>query len=77
MASMHDSFSSLHPYNRPSILMGDNSKIQAKWISRIHLEDGYINNVFFVTDLQMNLLFVYQMTQNVTTKREKFPQNDV
>ena len=40
MASIHDSFLSLHPYNGPSILMGDDSEIQAKGIGRIDLEDG-------------------------------------
>ena len=52
MASMNDSFLALHPYSGPSILMGDDSKIQAKGIGRIDLEDGYFNNVLFVPDLQ-------------------------
>ena len=30
MASMQDSFSALYPYSGPSILMGDDSKTQAK-----------------------------------------------
>ena len=56
MASMHDSFSSLHPYSGPSILTGDDSEIQAKGIGRIDLDDGYFNNVLFVPNLAVNLL---------------------
>ena len=77
MASMHDSFSALHPYSGPSILMGDDSEIQAKGIGRIDLEDGYLNNVLFVPDLAANLLSVYKMTHNGTSKRVTFTQNDV
>ena len=62
MASMQYSFSSIHPYSGPSILMGDDSKIQAKGVGSIDLEDGYLNNVLFVPDLTMNLLYVYKMT---------------
>ena len=77
MASMHDSFSSLHPYNGPPILMGNDSEIQAKGIGRIDLEDGYLNNVLFVPDLAGNLIYVYQMTHTVTSKRVTFTQNYV
>ena len=47
MDSMHDSFSAMHPYSGPSILMGDDLEIQAKRIGMIDLEDGYFNNVLF------------------------------
>ena len=57
--------------------MGDDSKIQAKGIDRIDLEDWYFNNVLFVLDLVANLLSVYQMTHTGTTKRVTFTQNDV
>ena len=77
MESMHDYFSSLHPYSVPSILMGDDSEIQAKWIYRIDLEDGYFNNVLFVSDIVVKLRAVYQMTHNGTDKRLTFTQNDV
>ena len=77
MASMHDSFSAIHPYSGPSILMGDDSKIQAKWIGRIDLEYGYFNNVLFVPDLAVNLLSIYTMKHTSTTKIVKIIQNYV
>ena len=77
MASIHDSFLALHPYSGPSILMGDDLEIQAKGIDMIDLKDGYFNNVLFVPDLAMNLLFIYQMKHIGTNKRVTFTQNDV
>ena len=74
---MQDSLSTIHPYNGPSILMGDDSEIQAKGIGRIDLEDGYFNNVLFVPDLVVNLIFVYKMIHTCTSKRVTFTQNDV
>ena len=77
MDSMQYSFLAIHPYSGPSILMGDDSKIQAKGIGRIDIEDGYFNNVLFMPDLLANLLSVYQMTHIGTTKRVTFTQYDV
>ena len=74
MALMHDSFSSLHPYSGPSILMGDDLEIQSKGIGMFDLEDGYFNNVLFLSDIVVNLLSVYQMTHKGTTKRVIFTQ---
>ena len=74
---MHDSFLALHPYSGPSILMGDDSKIQAKGFDMIDIEDGYFNNVLFMPDPAVNILSVYQMTHTGTTKRVAFTQNDV
>ena len=59
MDSMHEYFSALHPYSGPSILMGDDSEIEAKGIGKIDLEDEYFNNVLFVLDLAANLLSIY------------------
>ena len=59
MASMQDSLSFLHPYSCPSILMGDDSKIQANKIGRIDIEDGYFNNVLYVPNIATNLLSIY------------------
>ena len=59
MASMQYSFSSIHPYSVPSILMGDDLEILGKGIGRIDLDNGYFNNVLFVPNLAMNLLFFY------------------
>ena len=75
MASMQYSFSSLHPYSGPSIPMDDDSEIQAKGIGKIDLEDGYFNNVFFVPDLVLNLLSMYQMTHTGESKRVTFTPN--
>ena len=75
MASMQDSFSSLHAYSGPSILMDDDSEIQAKGIGKIDLEDGYSDNAFFVPDLVLNLLSMYQMTHTSESKRVKFTPN--
>ena len=77
MDSMQDPFSTIHPYSGPSILMGDDSEIQAKGIGRIDLEDGHCNNVLFVLDIAMNLLSVYEMKHSSTSKRVTFTQNDV
>ena len=56
MDSIQESFLTQHPYNGPSILMSDDSEIQAKGIVKIDLEDGYFNNVLFVHDIVENLL---------------------
>ena len=57
--------------------MGDDSKIQAKGIGEIDLEDGYFNNVLFVPDIATNLLSVYQMTHIGESKRVTFTPNVV
>ena len=59
MSSMHYSFSALHPYSGLSIRMGDDSKIQAKGIGKIGLEDVNSNNVLFVPDMEVDLLSMY------------------
>ena len=55
--SPQDSFSSLHPYSDPSILMGDDFEIPSKGISRINLENGYFNNVLYVANIASNLIY--------------------
>ena len=75
MASMHGSFLALHPYSGPSILMGDDSEIQAKGIDKIDNEDGYFNNVLFVPDLAANIISMYQMTHSGASKRVTFTPN--
>ena len=69
MDSIQDYFSALHPYNGPSILMGDDSNIPSKGISMINLENGYFNNVLYVPDIATNLLSVYQMKHTGFSKR--------
>ena len=77
MDSIQDSISTLHLYNGPSILMGDDSEILAKGIGKIDLDNGYFNNVLFVPNLAANLLSIYQMTHTSKTKRVTFIQYDV
>ena len=77
MDSTQDSFSSLHLYNGPSILMGDDSEIPAKGIGRINLDNGYFKNVLYVLDLAKNLLYVYQMIHIGSAKRVIVTQDDV
>ena len=77
MDSIEGSFSSLHPYSGPSILMGGDSEIPTKDISRINLDNGYLDNVLFVPDIAKNLIFVYQMNHTSFSKRVTFTQYDV
>ena len=77
MDSIEDSFSTLHPYSGPSILMGDDLEILAKGIGRINLDNGYFNIVLFVPDLAANLLHVYKITHASLSKRVTFTQDDV
>ena len=69
MAFVQDSFSALHPYSGPYILMGDDFDIPSKAIGKIDLDNGCFNNVLYVHDLTTNLLSIYQMTHIRTTKR--------
>ena len=52
--------------------MGDDSEILAKWIGRINLDNGYLNNVLFVSYIATNLL--YEMDHIGSVKRVKFTQ---
>ena len=56
MASVRDFFTSMYSDGGLAVRMGDDSKIQAKGVGRIDLEDGYFNNVMYVPDLEVNLL---------------------
>ena len=77
MSSTQESFSALHPYSGPSILMGDHSEIPAKGIGRINLDNGYFKNVLHRHDLEANLISIYQMEHTRSAKRVKFTQYDV
>ena len=57
--------------------MGDDSKIPAKGIGKINLNNGYFNNVLYVPNIAANLLYVYQMKCTGTTNRVTFTQDDV
>ena len=41
--------------------MGDDSEIPSKGIGRIGLDNGYFNNVLYVINIVVSLLYVYQM----------------
>ena len=77
MAFVKYLFSSMYSNSVPTVRMGDDSEIQAKGIGRINLDDGYLNNVLFVHDLEMNLLSVYQMNHTSESKRETFTLDTV
>ena len=62
IVSSKESLSSLNLTNGPSIHMGDDTPIQAKWKCTIKLGYGVSKNVLYVPSLAANLLFVYQMT---------------
>ena len=70
-------FSSMYSDSGPTIRMGDYSKIQAKWIGIIELEDGYFNNVLFVPELEANLLSIYQMNHTGESKSVTFTIDSV
>ena len=72
MASIKDFFTSMYSDSVPTIRMGDDSKIQAKRIGKIDLDDRYFNNVLFVPDLAVNLLTVYQINHVGEYKRVTF-----
>ena len=57
--------------------MRDDSKIQAKGIGMINIDNGYFNNVLYMPDLAANVLSIYQMTHTGTTKRVTFTLDDV
>jgi len=56
MSSVKDLFTSLYSYSGPNIRMGDDSKIEAKGIGRIDIKYGYLNNVLFVPNLEVNVI---------------------
>ena len=74
---MQDSFSYIHTYNGPSILMDDDFEIPSKGIGKIDMDNGHFNNVLCVPDIAAILLSIYQMTHIGTYKRVTFTQNDV
>ena len=72
MAYIKEHFLTLHPHSGPSIFMGDESEIPAKQTGRINLDNGYLNNVLFVSDIATNLLS--EMNYKGSAKRVKFTQ---
>ena len=62
MASSKESFSFLHAYSGPPILIGDNSAVAATGQGRVQFEDGSFENVLHIPRLSVNILSVYQMT---------------
>ena len=61
----------------PNVQMCDDSKIHAKGVGKIDLEDAYFNNVLYVPELAVNLLSIYQITHTGESKRVTFTTNVV
>ena len=77
MASSKESFSSLHAYSGPPILMGDNSAVAATGQGRVQFEDGSFENVLHIPRLSVNLLSVYQMTHTGSGRKVEFTPDSV
>ena len=77
MASSKESFSSLHAYSGPPILMGDNSAVAATGQGRVQFEDGIFENVLHIPRLFVNLLSVYQMTHTSSRRKVEFTLDSV
>jgi hypothetical protein len=58
MAMKDEVFSSLSPYSRPPILMGDDTPVTIAGEGRVELHNGSFENVLHVPNLSMNLLSV-------------------
>jgi hypothetical protein len=56
-------FSSLSPYSRPPILMGDDTPVAIAGEGRVEIHNGSFENALHVPKLSMNLLSVYQIVQ--------------
>ena len=77
MVASKESFSSLDLTDGPSIHMVDDSHIPYVGKGTIQFEHGVFNNVLYVPFLAANLLYVYQMTHNGSTKRFVFGHDTV
>eukprot|EP00253_Pinus_taeda_P023732 PITA_23732 len=77
MASSKESFSSLHAYSGPPILMGDNSAVAATRQGRVQFEEGSFENVLHIPRLSVNLLSVYQMTHTGSGRKVEFTPDSV
>ena len=62
MASSKESFSSLHAYSGPPILMGDNFAVAATGQGRVQFKDGSFENDLHVPRISVNIVSVYHMT---------------
>lgn len=54
-----DYFSSLIPYTRPSMLMGDNTPMRLCREGRMHLDYRIFLNLLHVPNVSMNLLYIF------------------
>ena len=77
MASSKESFSSLHAYAGPPILMGDNFVVAATGQGRVQFKDGSFENVLHIPRLSVNLLSVYQMTHTGSGRKVEFTPDSV
>ena len=77
MASSKESFSSLHAYSGPPILMGDNSAVVETGQGRVQFKDGSFENFLHTPRLAVNLLSVYQMTHTGSGRKVEFTPDSV
>jgi hypothetical protein len=75
MAAKEEVFSSLSPFSRPPILMGDDTPVAVVGEGRVELHNGSLENVLHVSNISMNLLLVYQITQK--GKKVEFTSDSV
>jgi hypothetical protein len=69
----NNKLSSLTTFTGPPILMGDDIPMEVTRQGRVEIQHGSFKNLFHVSKLSMNLLFVYRITHTSTRKRVEFP----
>jgi hypothetical protein len=62
METKEEVFSSLSPFSRPPILMGNDTPIAVEGEGRVELHNGSFENVLHVPNIYITLLSVYQIT---------------
>ena len=75
MAMKEEVFSSLSPFSKPPILMGDDTPVVVAGEGRVELHNGSFENVLHVPKISVNLLSVYQITQK--GKKVEFTSDSV
>jgi hypothetical protein len=75
MAMKEEVFSSLIPFSRPPILMGNDTPVAVAGEGRVELHNGSFENFLHVPKLYMNLFLVYQITQK--DKKVEFTSDSV
>jgi hypothetical protein len=63
MEAKEEVFNSLIPFSRPPIFMGDDTPVAIAGEGRVELPNGSFVNVLHVSNLSINILSVYKITQ--------------